>query len=441
SFNFLTGVLKLEAKGDGAWDTKTFEKAKADAISLTVVSIDPTLKAIGNDYAVSKGIVKVQWKEKNNVGSQYSINLKADETTGTIKRSLPESGDLTLKDFDITKGVLAKFAIGQDKNSLPVGSDITSNLKVTAVKGKEVTDIAKKISQALTVTVTKVTATGDKFAVGDTLTVKITLGSVQFSTEYQLILKDNSLMDDKILFDLGLYDSDGKSQVEVALAIKDGKVSWSADKLNNLTAAKLLTDENKAKSEESFNFLTDVLKLEAKGDGVWDTKTFEKAKADAISLTVVSINPTLKAIGNDYAVSKGIGKVQWKEKNNVGSQYSINLKADETTGTIKQHLPSLSNLNWSNFDKDNGPLAHFFINSPKSMLPVDSDITRNFIIEAGKGKEVADIAKKINQELKLTISSFEIKSEGETFKAGDILKFKITLGSVQFSTEYQLILE
>ncbi|MGL5268392.1 MAG: hypothetical protein ACRC8P_01285 [Spiroplasma sp.] len=91
--------------------------------------------------------------------------------------------------------------------------------------------------------------------------------------------------------------------------------------------------------------------------------------------------------------------------------------------------------------KDNGPLAHFFINSPKSMLPVDSDITRNFIIEAGKGKEVADIAKKISQALKVTMSSFEIKSEGETFKAGDILNFKITLGSVQFSTEYQLILE
>ncbi|MGL5268385.1 MAG: hypothetical protein ACRC8P_01245, partial [Spiroplasma sp.] len=299
----------------------------------------------------------------------------------------------------------------------------------------------KKISQALTVTVTKVTATGDKFVAGDSLTVEIALGSVQFSTEYQLILKDNSLMDDKILFDLEIYDKDGKSQVEVVLGVKDGEVNWTADKLNNLTAANLLTDENKAKSEESFNFLTGVLKLEAKGDGAWDTKTFEKAKADAISLTVVSIDPTLKAIGNDYAVSKGTVKVQWKNGETNFGEYFVNLKIDMGKGIIKQHLPSLLELNWLNFDKENGPLSHFMIDNAKTSLPVDSDITRNLKVEAGKGKEVTDIAKKINQELKLTISSFDFKSDKLGFQAGDILKFKISLGSVQFSTEYQLILE
>ncbi|MGL5268389.1 MAG: hypothetical protein ACRC8P_01265 [Spiroplasma sp.] len=137
--------------------------------------------------------------------------------------------------------------------------------------------------------------------------------------------KDNYLMDDKILFDLGVYDKDGNSQVEVVLDVKDSKVTWSVNKLSNLTAAKLLTDEDKAKSEESFNFLTGVLKLEAKGDGDWSAKTFEKAKADAISLTVVSIKPGLKGIKTDY-ICEGIAKVQWKNDETNFGEYFIHLK-------------------------------------------------------------------------------------------------------------------
>ncbi|MGL5268393.1 MAG: hypothetical protein ACRC8P_01290 [Spiroplasma sp.] len=160
-----------------------------------------------------------------------------------------------------------------------------------------------------------------------------------------------SSMTKQILFDLGLYDSDGKSQVEANLDLQNNLLIWSADKLNNLTVAKLLTDKNKAKSEESFNFLTGVLKLEAKGDGDWSAKTFEKVKADAISLTVVSIDPTLEAIDDDYAVSKGTVKVQWKNDETDFGEYSVNLKVDMGKGIIKQHLPFLSDLNWSNFDK------------------------------------------------------------------------------------------
>ncbi|MGL5268864.1 MAG: hypothetical protein ACRC8P_03825 [Spiroplasma sp.] len=245
-------------------------------------------------------------------------------------------------------------------------------------------------------------------------------------------------MNSKVLTDLGLYSSDGKSQIEVKLNVQGDEVTWNADKFVNLKASKLLNAENKALSKESFNFLTDVLKLEAKGDGDWDTKTFEKAKADAISLTAVSIDPTLKAISDDYAVSKGTVKVQWKEKDNIGSQYSINLKADEAKGLIKSNLPGSGDLTLLDFDMTKGVLAKFAIGKDKSGISEKADITSNLKVEAGKGKEVANIAKKIGQSLKVTVT--KVTAKEDKFAAGDSLTVKITLGSVQFSTEYQLIL-
>lgn len=190
SFDFLTSVLKLEAKGDEEWFSKTFDGPKTEAISLNVISIDPVLKAISDDYVISGGTIKVQWKEdNNNLGSQYSINLKADETKVEINKwLLPES--IHLKNFDTTKGVLANFAVGKDKYGISVNDDITSNFIVDDEgTGKWMNSISKLIVQPLKLTVTEVNAKGDKFAKEDSLTVKISLGSVQFSTEYTLTLE------------------------------------------------------------------------------------------------------------------------------------------------------------------------------------------------------------------------------------------------------------
>lgn len=250
--------------------------------------------------------------------------------------------------------------------------------------------------------------------------------------------KASASMDAKVLEDLGLFDKDGKSLVEAKLTVTDATASWGSDQLSGITASKLLNPENKAKTESSFNFLTGVLKLEATGDGAWDAKTFDKAKADKITLTSVSVNPTLKAITDDYAISGGKAEVQWKQDNtNLGTQYGVDLKANEKVGVVKANLPTQLSLT-EDFDTTKGPLAGFAIGKPKSGITNGTDVTSNFKTDSEKGKQVKAIADKIGQALKVTIE--EVNSPGPDFDSGDSLKLKISLGEVKFSTEYTLTL-
>lgn len=244
-------------------------------------------------------------------------------------------------------------------------------------------------------------------------------------------------MDSKVLQDLELFDKEGKSLVDAELTVNNATANWSAKKLDGIKASNLLNDD-KAKSESSFKFLTSVLKLAAKGDGAWDAKTFDKAKADEITLNNSSIEPTLKAITDDYAISGGSAKVQWKQgETNLGSQYAIELKVDEKVGVIKSKLPT--DLNLADFDTTKNPLDKFAVGKPKSGISQGADITSTLKTDTPRAKQIKALADKIGQTLKVTIEKVEAK--GADFAAGDSLKVKISLGGVKFSIEYVLELD
>ncbi|MGL5268387.1 MAG: hypothetical protein ACRC8P_01255 [Spiroplasma sp.] len=134
--------------------------------------------------------------------------------------------------------------------------------------------------------------------------------------------KGISSMTDRIFIDLGLYYSDGKSRLlNIKLDSRFDIENWIINNIGNLPAANLLTDENKAKSEESFNFLTSVLKLEAKGDGDWSTKTFEKVKVDVILFTFV--RAWLNFMENHIG---GLARFQWKNgETNLGASQKMSV--------------------------------------------------------------------------------------------------------------------
>lgn len=241
-------------------------------------------------------------------------------------------------------------------------------------------------------------------------------------------------MTNKVLEELGLYNAEGKSLIEVTL--KSDLSGWTTA-LEKLDASKLLNDENKVKSEDSFNFLTNTLKLKSSGTGTWNQKTFVKTNAQKIKITIISISPTLKAIENDFAVNGGTVTIQWANgATKLGSEYKVNLKVAESKGIVASVLPLQDDLTLANFDTNKAPLNGFIVDQPKDTIKANADITTLLDIGSGAGKEIKTLATLVKQDLKVIITTNN--AEGEKFAEGDTLTFKVSFGSVEFNTEYTL---
>lgn len=242
-------------------------------------------------------------------------------------------------------------------------------------------------------------------------------------------------MTNEVLADLGLTTKEGESLVETTLAFNDTDNNFNWNVSLNLDASSLLTSENKAKSEDSFNFLVNTLGLTAVGEGEWDQKTFTKEEAAKIKLAVSAVNPELKEITNDFAIKGGTVFVQWtKDEEKIGSEYKINLKSDEEKGVIAKNLPS--SLRLLNFDRKQSPLSGFVVGQPKSNIKEGTDIS-SLLIEEKEGKKIKNLASFISQSLKVTIT--ENNAKAEEFAENDTITVKISFGSVQFSNEYKLV--
>lgn len=181
SRNFLTSVLGLKPE-EGKFDTEAAAKIK-----LTISEIKPILEKISTDkmkdFTIKSGTVTVQWKdaEDKNIGSVYTLDLKADAEKGVVADQLPK---LTLTQFDTTKAPLNEFKVGGKTENLKSG-ELQSFLKADDSLVQGLNDLVKLVDQGdLKVTITKISTKADTFVEGDTLTVKINFGKLQFNTEY-----------------------------------------------------------------------------------------------------------------------------------------------------------------------------------------------------------------------------------------------------------------
>lgn len=185
---FLTSVLKLTAKEDG-----TFDKATAAVVKLTVTEYKPTFEWNKNeakrDFYIKGGTVSVQWADVKGgkLGSVNQLNLKANPDKGLFVDQLPE---LKLANFDVTKAPFLDFKIDGTVANVPQGT--IDNSLLTDEDAKAKLDGLSKLAgtDGYMITITAVDAKGEKFAEGDSITLKINFGKDhQLSTGYKFTLE------------------------------------------------------------------------------------------------------------------------------------------------------------------------------------------------------------------------------------------------------------
>lgn len=184
---FLTSILKLEAK-----DGKFEDAAK---VKLTVKEIKPILEKVATDqlkdFVIKSGTVTVQWKSGDSeLGSAYTLNLKGDTTKGVVAAKLPE---LTLAQFDTETSILKEFKDGGSTKDLNKGQiEKFLNAEDSVVKElKGLVDLVKMGD--LKLTILAISTEGDTFKAGDTMTVGINFGDLQFSKTYTFTVAEPTL--------------------------------------------------------------------------------------------------------------------------------------------------------------------------------------------------------------------------------------------------------
>lgn len=177
---FLTSILKLEAKDD------KFVPADAAKIKLTIKEVKPILEKVATeelkDFVIKSGAVTVQWKNGDSeLGSVYTLNLKGDTTKGVVADHLPE---LTLAQFDTVNSILKEFKVGGETKDLTKGQiEKFLSPEDSVVKGlKGLVDLVKM--GGLKLTILEISTEAPQFEAGDTMTVGINFGDLQFAKTY-----------------------------------------------------------------------------------------------------------------------------------------------------------------------------------------------------------------------------------------------------------------
>lgn len=254
----------------------------------------------------------------------------------------------------------------------------------------------------------------------------------------------------KVLSDLGISDSNGNSQLVVSLAKNTTTASWQVAVTGGvagpvLKATALLdATTKKAKSQDSYIFLTTNLGVKPTQGSSFSDGVFDKTITDDITFVINTVKPTLQSIENnsDFAVAGGTETGRWmKGDSKLDVPYTLNLKPAATTGLIKAGFPASTDITLANFDTTVGPLTNFVAGQTNNLI-VGQNIIPSLkadIKQTDSVKLIKSLANLTNQTLGSKVKTLSIAdTTTKKWAKGDTLVFNFTLGSVIIPTDYTL---